>query len=384
MLPGARGWTAARWLVVALFLAACARSYHPGSGFTGLIHFSTESHDLQLPAVQAAPHLEVAGGYDGLYYAQLAVDPLLRDPAIDRALDSPAYRARRILFSWTAYLVGLGRPAWILQVYAVQNIVVWLLLAWVLGRVIPQTSPRAFALWAACLLAHGLIASVALALLDGPSVLLIVLAILATERGWLVRSALVLGAAGLARETNLLGVSLFAGTIDRRPRSWLRALVLVVISAVPLALWLDYLRSIYRWRTLTGGDHIVPPFQGLMWKVGDATRILASDGLTWNTIANIAALAGFLVSAGIVLWMFLKGDRRSPWLLVALSFLVLAIVARSVVWEGFPGAYTRVVLPMTIAVNVLLSRERRPSWFAIATANLGVIAGLLQLLQRLE
>ena len=103
MLPGARGWKAARWLVVALFLAACARSYHPGYGFTGLIHFSKDSHDLQLPAVQSAPHLEVEGGYDGLYYAQLAVDPLLRDPAIDRALDSPPYRARRILFSWTAY-----------------------------------------------------------------------------------------------------------------------------------------------------------------------------------------------------------------------------------------------------------------------------------------
>ena len=123
-------------LVVAAFLAGVSRYYHPPFGLTAFIDFSPSNHAYEIPAVQSAPHFDNPGstGYDGVYYAQLAVDPLLRDPAIDHALDDPPYRARRILFSWTAYALGLGRPAWILQVYAVQNVIVWLLFAWLLCR----------------------------------------------------------------------------------------------------------------------------------------------------------------------------------------------------------------------------------------------------------
>ena len=62
------------------------------------------------------------------------MEPLLRNRAIDAALDNPPYRARRILFSWTAYLLGLGQPEWILKAFALQNILAWLALAWLLGR----------------------------------------------------------------------------------------------------------------------------------------------------------------------------------------------------------------------------------------------------------
>jgi hypothetical protein len=368
---------AARWLVVAIFLAACATSYHPQYGFTGFIRFSYESHDRLLASVRAAPHAEVQDGYDGLYYAQLAVDPLLRDPAIDFALDSPPYRARRILFSWTAYALGLGRPAWILQAYAIQNIVVWLLLAWILGRVIPQTSARAFALWTGCLLAHGLVASVWLALTDGPSLLLVVLAILAVERGRPATATLVLGLAGLARETNLLAVTAFARFAGRRPRTWIRPAVFACASAIPLALWLDYLRSIYRWRTFEGSQYIVTPLQGLLSKLGSTGHEVVAAGFTVPAVKEIVALAAFFAQAGVVGWMFVR-QQRSPWLFVAASFLVLALVAKSVVWQGAPGAFTRVTLPMTIGVNVLLSREQQPPWWLIALANISVVATMLE------
>ena len=81
-------------------------------------------------------------GYDGQFYAQLAVEPLLRNRRLDKALDTPPYRARRILFSWTAYVLGLGRPRWILKAYALQNIIAWLLLAWLLLRWFPPSAPR--------------------------------------------------------------------------------------------------------------------------------------------------------------------------------------------------------------------------------------------------
>ena len=85
-------------------------------------------------------------------------------------MDLAPFRARRILFSWTAYALGLGRPAWILEAYALQNVVAWLMLALLLTRWLPPAAPvAALALWIACLFSHGLLWSVRFALLDGPS-----------------------------------------------------------------------------------------------------------------------------------------------------------------------------------------------------------------------
>ena len=65
-----------------LFLAAVARSYHPGTGFTSLIGFPPAG-PTEPPALQAIPHQQSAGAnYDGQFYAQRALDPLLRDPTM--------------------------------------------------------------------------------------------------------------------------------------------------------------------------------------------------------------------------------------------------------------------------------------------------------------
>jgi energy-coupling factor transporter ATP-binding protein EcfA2 len=48
-------------------------------------------------------------GYDGAYYVQLALYPTLENPELAKAIDNLPYRARRILFSWVAWLVGLGQ-----------------------------------------------------------------------------------------------------------------------------------------------------------------------------------------------------------------------------------------------------------------------------------
>src|SRR6185295_9966545 len=92
--------------------------------------------------LRATPHYEMAGssGYDAQYYAQIAMHPRLSDPEIRNAVDDLPYRARRILFCWTAYALAFGNPAGALQVYAVQNIVCWLALAVLLLRWFPPVS----------------------------------------------------------------------------------------------------------------------------------------------------------------------------------------------------------------------------------------------------
>src|SRR5262249_42419845 len=138
--------------LVILFLAAVARFYHPGQGFTALLGLPAgDPHEVE--ALRAIPPYESPEGvnYDGQFYLRRRLDPLLRDPAVDRAMDLAPLRARRILFSWTAYLVGFGRPAWIVEVFALQNVVCWLLLALLLTRWLPLTTLRGLALWSACL-----------------------------------------------------------------------------------------------------------------------------------------------------------------------------------------------------------------------------------------
>ena len=239
--PGQRICQAVAVALVVLLLASVARLDHPPFGFTEMIGFASDGAG-ELPVLQAIPHYRhpAWGSYDGQFYAQLALEPLLRDPAIDRALDLPPYRARRILFSWTAWALGVGRPQWILQAYALQNVLVWLLLAALMTRWLRPDTPRGLALWTACLFSHGLLHSVRSALLDGPSLLLIVLAIAASERGRLFRSAAILGIAGLGRETNLLATVGLPWPEGRRP--WLKVAAALAIAALPLLLWQDYLR----------------------------------------------------------------------------------------------------------------------------------------------
>ena len=48
------------------------------------------------------------------------------------------------------------------------------------------------------------------------------------------------------------------------------------------------------------------------------------------------------------------------------------------VWEGFPGAATRVLLPLTLAFNLVVTRTRAPLAWLVA-GNLTVFSGLLAL-----
>lgn len=378
-----RGWIAAHLAVVFVFLATVASYYHAPYGFTEFLHLPVDHHDeYELASIRAVPHLENQdGGYDGQFYARLAVDPLLVDPAIDKTLDEPAYRARRILFSWTAYALGFGRPAWVLEVFALQNVVAWLVMAWLLLRWLPLGSGRTFALWCGCLLTHGMLSSVSNALLDAPSVVLLAAAIVATERGrpWL--TTIVLAVSGLARETNLLGTTMLARFVGPSAKSVWRAAAWIVVALIPTLLWTDYLRSIYRHGSLATAGAVTTPLVGMFWKISTIVRDLKSSGLTVWTTFNICAVVAFVTQVGVVAWLVATSWReRAPWLMLAASFGALGLFAHPVVWAGAPGAITRVALPMTIGFNVL---ARGRSWPLVALGNLAVVPGVLSFVFRM-
>ncbi len=201
-------------VVVLLFGGSVGHFYDGETGFTSLIGFGDRFEARRSPAIRSVPRYveRRSAGYDGQFYAEIAMDPLLADPATDRTLDSAPLRARRVLFSWTAHWIGLGRPLGVLQAYALQSVVGWLVLAVVLLRWFPPDSIRATALWFASLWNVGLIWSVRYALLDGPSLLL------AGDRGLVGRAGDVCaGWAGTTRSVDGLASSAVARSLTFPP-----------------------------------------------------------------------------------------------------------------------------------------------------------------------
>ena len=111
--------------LLSLFALLVARFWHPVYGFTAFFQLDGSNDDLKISAFREFPVYvhRGTGGYDGLYYAQIAQDPTLRNPELPRAMDNFAYRARRILPPALAWLAGLGRPAWVIEAYALLNVV---------------------------------------------------------------------------------------------------------------------------------------------------------------------------------------------------------------------------------------------------------------------
>ena len=210
---------------VGMFLWICAQFYIPGKGFTYLVRFGAQ-HNVPpvIPALGPGGinHYEEEDsfGYDAQYYAQIAMRPWLSNPALKRAVDSLPYRARRILFAWTAYGLALGDPTRALQIYAVQNIACWLALATLMLRWFPPVNWGNFVRWFGVLFSSGLCLSVRGSLVDGPSLLLIAIGIAIAETGRPWWSAVILGVSGLGRETNILAVGVPAWPVAPTLRAW--------------------------------------------------------------------------------------------------------------------------------------------------------------------
>ena len=358
-----------------LFITSMAQFHDRETGFTTLIRFGDSFHDQALPAVRAVPHyvVENSGGYDGQFYAQLAVDPLLLDPAIDDALDSPVYRARRILFSWTAFLLGLGQPRRILQAYAIQNVLFWVLLALLLCRWFPPRDLRSFCLWFGCMFSHGVIVSVTVAVPDGPGMLLLALTVLTVERGRTRSAAGLVGLAGLAKDINLLWAVILIAPDSLTRTRWRHLFVWGLLVAGPVSMWMLYLwASGHDFGNFAGLRNFAAPFTGYVEQWNVTLSALHAEG--WDSFArfSLLALIGFTTQAAVLL---ILRDWQNPWWRVGMGSVVLMVVLGPAVWEGSPGAVTRVLLPMTFAFNAVLPRNR---WFwpLVVLGNLMVLPAL--------
>ena len=360
---------------VVFFLWCVAGFYQRGTGFSSLISIGDLLDQTMVATLRQTPHFsyEKSPGYDGAYYVQLALNPTLNNPELTKAIDNLPYRARRILFCWVAWLLGLGQPAWVIQAHALLNVGCWLVLAWVLLWWFPPTTWGNYLRWAAVLFSHGLCMSVRHSLVDGPSLLLVALAMRWLEDGRRTISAVSLALAGLGRETSLLASS----GVDfewRSPRTWMRAGLTATLTALPLLAWMAYVRWKFGPADDPGMGNFALPFAGFVEKAQSAVRyamIPDAGALHWATLAAIFALA----VQGLFFALHWRPTER--WWRVGATFALLLVFLSTPVWEGFPGASTRVLLPMTLAFNILVPRGTR--WLPLLIAgNLTVAATVFE------
>ncbi|GAB5562102.1 MAG: hypothetical protein SynsKO_37490 [Synoicihabitans sp.] len=381
---GAKAWRPGLvllYLLTAVGLVSKLSEYYvPGYGFTYLIGQGDEpvrEFDwIEERDVTVYRHFR-SSGYDAQYYAQLALDPALRDPTLAQSVDNVPYRARRILLPWTAFLLGFGQANWVLNVYALQNVVCWFLLGFLLLRWFPPTDfARAFR-WLAIMLSIGIWFSAFFSLVDGPSLLLLALALRWIERGQQGWATAVLALSGLAKETNLLGAAVLAPERWQSLKGWGRAVLQGILVAIPLVIWFLFLRQRFaETGSLAGARNFAWPFQayGERWvelfqaAIGGETRWkFLSTGLATHISVTVQALF-------LLLWWQWK---NAAWRLTV-PFAALAFVLGYAVWEGYPGASSRVLLPMLLGFNLLVPYARR-WWPILVLGNLTMWIGPISL-----
>lgn len=363
----------ARLAGVALFVVLMARFWHPYYGFTRLLQFDVPTVGQMTPALRDGPFFAVEpSGYDGLYYGQLASDPRLRDPELAGGMDNYAYRARRILTPALAHALAGGDRIASVQIYAWLNLAAWCALGAIMWRLLPIGDWHRTAAWLALMFSAGALHSVRLALVDLPALCWLALAWLAWERGRWLGCAFALAAAALSRETSVLAAGVLAFHLWRTagPR---RALTLLAIAIGPLVAWLLYVR-LQAGHTGSGWDNLRFPGSGLWWKWGDALASLAPGP------HHTVRLATLLTTLALTLQIarFARGSWRQPLWGLGAAYAVLAFALGVPVWEGQPGAATRVLLPLSFAFFLLVGRDR-PSWAWLWAGALTVPAGLIYL-----
>lgn len=372
-----------RWLrrllglgVVTAFVMLLAPIWHPVFGLTALIQVDVAARDRVLPVLREQPIAYLYGGYDGQYYAQLACDPSLRMPGFPRAVDSLAYRARRILLPATAWAAAGGDPVRAFRLYPWINVLCWFALAAVLWRMLAADDSWAgLVAWGGVMFSAGVLASVRFSLTDMPSLLLFVLAMRAADRG---RPGAMCGwfaASLLARETMLIGAW---GLLRARAgvmRGWLRAGLWVALALIPLLGWLLYVRaqaSVGEGVPGGGSRNFAWPAVGLVHRWQELAAMVADPGKDrWIVWVSVLGMVSVCAQIGFVI---VRPRWENVWWRVGAGFAVLALLLGDAVWEGFPGAGLRVLLPLLFACNLLaLELPSRWRWLGLILFNLSAV-----------
>ena len=186
-------------------------------------------------------------------------------------------------------------------------------------------------------------------------------------RGGVVALAL----AALTRETSILAAGILPSDTELRERPWIRFGISAAVVVLPLAIWIFYINV--RGAALgiernVGTGNFAFPFFG--W-VGAWVETYNWDDWTSRFWVNrVAMMIG--LSVQMAFFLFRWRWRERAWRL-GFVYALFGLVLGAAVWEGYPTAAVRVLLPLTLAFNLAVPSGRR--WLPLLLAgNLSVVA----------
>ena len=343
-------------------LVTCVNVWSPVFGLTRFLSVGREFEQRGTAAYRAAPKYVTPArwGFDGQLYAEMALDPLLRDPQLKVALDNPPYRGHRILLPWLAWLGGLGRPARVLTAYAALNPVFWLGYVALLYAIFRGRGWAGVAGFAAMVLTCGVIASTFRALTDFPAFVLMTLAAVLGGGG----GAAALALAALTREINLFGL---AGILEFEPpwdRAFWKNLRRGVLAAGPLALWWAYVHLRFPMPTSLAGRNFEWPFHAIFRKAVEVFAVIREGGIDWPQFYKstpLHALLTILATLTQCLYLVTHREWRNRLWRIGIVFVPLFVCIGYQVWYSH-FTVTRHALPITLAFNALLAARPNRRW----------------------
>ena len=357
-----------------------ARQYERKHDLSLIICYGQFFAPHQLPEIRAMhPAIGSYLGFDGQFYVQIALDPTLRRANLPDAMDSLSYRGQRILLPALAWLLGAGRPSAIVVIYAVLNLGFFYLLLAVLARRLPTATLRGLFVLYAILLTTGSLVSVEYAMTDLPGATLAMIGLGLAE----IPAGVLLGLALLTKPTYglfLLGRVL---PLPAGRDGWRRRILLFLLALAPLVVWEDYLLHFGIGQVVDPTQFTLPFVAWGQLAVTNAHALLGLPPATnwvarWDAFFQFAALISSTVQAGFLAF---RPRLRSPVWLVGAAFAVLMFCLPEKTIIDAEG-YTRTVLPLAIAFNLLLLDVRSPRRFLalLVVGNFGLMEGLWEML----
>jgi hypothetical protein len=299
-------------------------------------------------------------GYDGQFYAALALDPLLRQAETVPALDAPLYRASRIGVPLAAWALAYGHPT--------VAVVFYQLLCWAGGLLALCLAARWLAserrptAWAVLLaFSAGLATSMFRSTPDAAAVALILAALWwQRDERWGATVA-ALAAATMVRETSFLA-AMAISFVEMRRRRWRPAIAALAGPLLAFAGWQLYLHLLLPATTTDRGiGALGVPFAWLPRKLSR----LAETGFAAGRMEVLGLLALVACAAALVLLL----ARFPRWTAPEATFAAFGLLALSL---GYPVyvevyAHTRVLLVLPfLAVLAGAGQPRRGGRWAFA------------------
>lgn len=327
--------------------------------------------NLAQPGALASEHIYIfpaISGYDSQFYHYVAHDPLFHR-GLDRYINAPRLRYRRILVPGLAFLAAAGHDRWIDPALIAVNLLFVFAGAYWLSRY--AASHGRHPAWGALfLLTPAVLVSLDRLTVDlALTALCVGFALYALEK----RSPalyLVLLLAPLARETGLLltGAYCIALVLERR----FRAALLFATSAIPALAWYIFVQR----HTVpydSGGWFVPIPLAGVVDRMIHPVTYPFIPIVKWSAeILDECALAGIVLA---FILSFRRPAQFSRALALAAMLITLSGITLGKPFWGDAFAFGRVFSPLVVLI-ALQSFSARSWWTLLPLALIDPRIGL--------